>query len=89
MSLIVGEDVRVAASRDAVLLGLTGRIVLESMHTLTIRTENRRKVTMPKAGTALELTNGEILIGDELEGRLEDRIAAGGRLAGRGARRRI
>ncbi len=89
MSLIVGEDVRVAASRDAVLLGLTGRIVLESMHTLTIRTEKRRKVTMPKVGTALELTNGELLIGDELEGRLEDRIAAGGRLALRGARRRI
>lgn len=76
MSFIIGEDVRVAAARDTVLLGLKGRIVLESMHTLTIKTSANRKVTFSKVGSALELSNGEILIGDDLEGRLEDRIAA-------------
>jgi RNase P/RNase MRP subunit p29 len=86
MSFILGEDVRVAAARDAVLLGLKGKIVLESMHTLTIRTREGRKVMMPKVGSALELSSGKILIGDDLEGRLEDRIAAGRRSARRGTR---
>jgi len=87
MSFIIGEDVRVAAARDTVLLGLRGKVVLESMHTLTIRTDGKRKVTLPKVGSALVLSSGEILIGDDLEGRLEDRIAANGRPSRRGAGR--
>ena len=87
MSFIIGEDVRVAAARDTVLLGLKGKVVLESMHTLTIKTSAQRKVTMPKIGSALELSTGEILIGDDLEGKLEDRIAAIGRPARRGGGR--
>jgi RNase P/RNase MRP subunit p29 len=87
MTFIIGEDVRVAAARDAVLLGLKGKVVLESMHTLTIKTASKRKVTLPKRGSALELPSGEILIGDDLEGRLEDRIAVNGRPARRGERR--
>jgi len=79
MSFIIGEDVRVAAARDTVLLGLKGKVVMESMHTLTIKTGAKRKVTLPKAGSALELSTGTILIGDDLEGRLEDRIAITGR----------
>ena len=75
MSFIIGEDVRVAAARDTVLLGLKGKVVLETMHTITIRTEAKRKVVLPKAGSALELSGGTILIGDDLQGRLEDRIA--------------
>jgi RNase P/RNase MRP subunit p29 len=87
MSFVIGEDVRVAAARDAVLLGLKGKVVLESMHTFTIRTGAKRNVMLPKAGSALELSSGAILIGDDLEGRLEDRIAASGRQARRGAGR--
>jgi RNase P/RNase MRP subunit p29 len=79
MSFIIGEDVRLAAARDSALLGLKGKVVLETMHMLTIRTAAMRKVTLPKAGSALELSSGTILIGDDLEGRLEDRIAAIGR----------
>jgi RNase P/RNase MRP subunit p29 len=79
MSFIIGEDVRVAAARDTVLLGLKGKVVLETMHTLTIKTDAKRKVMMPKAGTALQLSSGTILIGDDLEGKLEDRIAVNGR----------
>lgn len=84
MSFIIGEDVRVAAARDAVLLGLRGKVVLESMHTLTIRTDEKRKVVLAKSGSALELSSGTIIIGDDLEGRLEDRIAVGGRPTRRG-----
>jgi len=87
MSFIIGEDVRVAAARDVVLLGLKGKVVLETMHTLTIRTDARRKVTLPKAGSALQLSGGTIVIGNDLEGRLEDRIALGGRPARQGGRR--
>lgn len=79
MTFIIGEDVRVAAARDTVLLGLKGKVVLETMHTMTIRTDAKRKVMLPKAGSALQLTSGEILIGNDLEGRLEDRIAISGR----------
>jgi RNase P/RNase MRP subunit p29 len=86
MSFIIGEDVRIAGARDALLLGLKGKVVLESMHTLTLKTA-QSKVILPKIGTALELASGEILIGDDLEGRLEDRIAAA-RSTRRGERRR-
>jgi RNase P/RNase MRP subunit p29 len=87
MSFIIGEDVRVAAARSAFLLGLRGKVVLESMHTITIRTDAKRKVTLPKAGSALELPSGKVLICDDLEGRLEDRIAASGNPTRRGAGR--
>ena len=87
MSFIIGEDVRVSAARNAALLGLKGKVVLETMHTLTIRTDGKRKVMLPKMGSALQLSSGTILIGDDLEGRLEDRIAASGRPARRGGGR--
>ena len=86
MIFIIGEAVRVAAARDAVLLGLRGKVVLETMHTLTIRTDSKRKVTLPKDGSALQLSDGQIILGDDLKGRLEDRIAYIGRTARRGAR---
>jgi len=79
MTFIIGEDVRVAAARDTVLLGLKGKVVLETMHTLTVRTEAKRKVTLPKEGSALVLSSGAIILGDDLKGRLEDRIAISGR----------
>ncbi len=87
MSFIIGEDVRVAAAKNTVLLGLKGKVVLETMHTLTIRTDAKRKVILPKTGSALELSSGTIVIGDDLEGRLEDRIAITRGTARRGAER--
>jgi RNase P/RNase MRP subunit p29 len=87
MSFIIGEDVRVVAARGTPLVGLRGNVVLETMHTLTIRTAGKRNVVLPKMGSALELRSGTILIGDDLEGRLEDRIAISGRPGRRGAGR--
>ncbi len=77
MIFLIGEDVRVAASKNALLQGLAGKIVLETMHTVTIKTGVGRNVTLPKLGSALELSTGKIVLGDEIEGRLEDRIAGG------------
>ena len=87
MSFIIGEDVRVVAAKGTPLVGLKGKVVLETMHTLTIRTGAKRKVVLPKTGSAVELSGGTILIGDDLEGRLEDRIAISGRPGRRGAGR--
>jgi len=75
MTFIIGEDVRVAAARSTVLLGLKGKVVLETMNTITISTEARRQVTLPKSGSALELKGGKVVLGDDLAGRLEDRLA--------------
>lgn len=75
MTFIIGEDVRVAAARNTVLLGLKGRVVLETMNTITISTDTRRKLVLPKSGSALELKGGTIVLGDDLAGRLEDRLA--------------
>lgn len=88
MSFLIGEAVTVAAARNGTPLGLEGEVVLESMHTLTIRTKMGRKLTLPKLGSALQLSTGKLVIGDDLEGRLEDRIAAGGRANGRTRRMR-
>jgi RNase P/RNase MRP subunit p29 len=78
MIFLIGEDVRVAAAKNTLLLGLKGKVVLETMHTVTIKTAADRKVTLPKMGSALELSTGKIVLGDDIEGRLEDRIATGG-----------
>jgi RNase P/RNase MRP subunit p29 len=75
------------AARGTPLVGLRGKVVLETMHTLMIRTGAKRNVVLPKIGSALELSGGTILIGDDLEGRLEDRIAISGRPGRRGAGR--
>lgn len=88
MSYFIGQDVRVAAAKDSLLLGLKGKVVLESMHMVTVMTPDRRKVMMPKRGSAFELSSGKILIGDDVEGRLEDRIAVASRPARMGARSR-
>jgi len=87
MSFIIGEDVRVAGARNSVLLGIRGKVVLETMHTFTIRTGENRKVVLPKIGTALSLADGTILLGDDLEGRLEDRIAETGKVMRKQGRR--
>jgi RNase P/RNase MRP subunit p29 len=77
MRVIIGEDVRIAAARDVALLGRKGKVVMETMHTLTIRMNaDEHKLTLPKRGSAVELATGEILLGDtDLRGRLEDRVA--------------
>jgi RNase P/RNase MRP subunit p29 len=82
MNFIIGEDVRVAAARNSLLIGLKGKVVMETMNTLTIKADNR-KVTLPKIGSALLLSTGAVVLGDDLKGRLEDRIAMGGRHARR------
>jgi len=87
MTLIIGEDVRVAAARDSVLLGLKGKVVMETMNTFTIKTDAKRNVTIPKLGSALELSSGQVVLGEDVKGRLEDRVGVSAGTRTRGARR--
>ncbi len=74
--MIMGEDVRVATAKNMLLMGLKGKVVLETMRTVTIKTDAGRKLMLPKKGTAFELlSSGRVVIGDEIEGRPEERIA--------------
>lgn len=79
MTFIIGEDVRVAAARNSLLVGQKGKVVLETMHTLTLKVGTGKNLVLPKSGSALELSTGNLVIGDDLEGRLEDRLSASGR----------
>jgi len=78
MIFLLGEDVRVAAAKDPLTVGFSGRVAIETMHTITVASAQRR-VVLPKVGTVLELASGKVVIGDELEGRLEDRLLGGGK----------
>jgi RNase P/RNase MRP subunit p29 len=74
--MIVGEDVTVVSSRDPGLRGRSGKVLLETANTLLLDTPGRRS-TVPKAGSAFSLNStGSVLTGDELKGRLEDRLGA-------------
>jgi RNase P/RNase MRP subunit p29 len=76
MIFLLGEDVKVAAAKNPLMIGFKGRVAIETMHTITLASA-QRKVILPKAGTVLELASGKVVLGDELEGRLEDRILGG------------
>lgn len=85
-NVLLGEKVEVVAARDRTLVGLKGTVVLESMHTITLESaklnQERRLLVMAKRGTAMRTLGASkiVILGDELEGRLEDRIAGGARL---------
>ena len=76
MIFLLGEDVRVAAAKDSLMIGVRGKVVIETMHTITVATD-QRKVTLPKLGTAFELAGGKVVLGEDLEGRVEDRLLGG------------
>jgi RNase P/RNase MRP subunit p29 len=77
MKDLIGQKVSVVKSNDKGQAGVTGSVVLESMNMLLID-NGRRKLSIPKAGTVLRLeSTRELLRGDELVGRIEDRIGKG------------
>lgn len=46
---LIGLEVRVAASPDAGIVGLRGRVIDETLHTLTVRRLDGREVQLAKA----------------------------------------
>lgn len=74
MSMIVGERVKVLNASDPTQIGVRGEVVLESANTIVIEDEGKMK-RVQKKGTVLQLRDDrEVLRGDELLGRLEDRL---------------
>lgn len=71
---LIGMAARVSDARNRSLVGLTGVIVDETKHTLTIKTEKGVK-RVPKEGITLELPAARVRIaGERLLGRQEERI---------------
>ena len=75
---VVGTDVKVVDASDRSLRGRRGVIELESANTLLLKTAEG-KITLQKAGTVLEVEGEAPLTGDDLKGRLEDRLRGRGR----------
>ncbi len=79
MRLALGEDVTVLHCTDPSIKGLKGRLVGESMKIFQLKT-GVRLISVPKSGSAIRIENsGEVLICDEMVGRLEERLARGSR----------
>jgi len=71
---IVGTKAVVVDSKDGTKTGRKGEIVMETANTLLLKTAEGT-ITIEKAGTVLQVDgDDEPLLGDDILGRLEDRL---------------
>ena len=71
---VVGTRAVVVDCRDTSVRGRKGEVVLETAKTLLLRTAEGT-ITIEMAGTGLQVEGeNERLVGDDVMGRLEDRI---------------
>ena len=76
---IVGEDVALLKSRDPTKTGRKGKAVLETANTVILMTD-RGKITVEKKGTVFLFSpSGRVVAGENVQGRLEDRLKEGAR----------
>ena len=74
---VIGSKLTVVDSTDPTKRGRTGTVVMETMKTLILQAGGR-KITVEKTGSAFSVEGSKAHIrGEELAGRLEDRL--GGR----------
>ncbi len=74
---LIGKKVAVLQCSDKGIVGTKGIFALETMKTITIVSGSSKR-TLPKVGTVLQLQDGgRVVVGDDLAGRLEDRLARG------------
>ncbi len=72
---LIGRSVTVSAANDAGLVGLTGDIIDESLHTLTVRVAGApgaRRIQVPKAGSTFSFPaadGGDGQAATEIDGR--------------------
>ena len=77
---LLGKEILILKCSSPAVVGLKGTLMLESMHMLTM-SSGSRTLTMPKKGTVFQLAEtGRVVIGEELEGRLTDRLARGSKI---------
>ena len=80
MMKILGQQVSVVSCSIPSLVGVSGTLALESMRMITIVSQGR-KVNLPKRGSVLRLKEGGgLVVGDEMYGRLEERLSRGSRV---------
>ena len=72
---LIGRRVKILVATDPNQVGLSGELVLERSKTLLLESQGRR-LTIQKLGTVIELAGkGEVIRGDDILGRVEERIA--------------
>lgn len=77
---LIGHRIVVLQCSDPGLIGRKGTLALETMKTITI-VSGGSKLMLPKVGTVLQLQDGgRLVVGDEMVGRLEDRLARGAKV---------
>lgn len=69
---LIGSNVTVQSCTDPSKRGLSGRVVLETANMLLLDT-GKKSVMIEKNGTVL-VKGSEVITGDEIAGRLEDRL---------------
>ena len=75
---LVGLDAVISESSDTTLCGITGRIVGESKHMLTIKNNTRTIRVAKQVASKIRLSTGHgvcFISGSSLIGRPEDRLA--------------
>lgn len=71
---LIGEKVTIAESKNQSLQGLVGEIVDETKNTLVIKTTSKTVNVLKSAIIKITLQSGEMLTGEQLAKRPEERI---------------
>ena len=76
---LLGKKIAIVQCSDVSKVGIGGVFALETMKTVTIQSGSTTRV-IPKVGTVFQIQDtGRVIVGDEMVGRLEDRLARGAR----------
>ncbi len=70
----IGLEAKIMESTCSSYLGINGRVMDETMHMLILKTEDGRIVKIPKSGNKFEFSGKEVIDGEEIDFRPEDRI---------------
>jgi RNase P/RNase MRP subunit p29 len=71
---IIGEEVAILQAKDPTVTGRKGTAVLETANTVVLLSE-KGKFTVEKKGTVFLLSpSGRVAAGEDIAGRLEDRL---------------
>jgi len=77
---ILGMDVTIVQCSNPSMVAVNGIVALESMRMITI-VSGTKKLAVAKTGTALQLREtGKVVIADEMNGRIEDRLSRGSKI---------
>ena len=72
---LIGRRLKILSATDPSQVGLSGEVVLETSKTLLLESDGSH-LTAQKRGIVIQLVGTrEVVRGDEILGRLEDRIA--------------